>query len=398
MRRPRTLSAAFVRTVAKPGVYGDGYGGHGLYLRVRGTTHGRMAKNWGQRVRINGRATNLGLGTYPVVTLSEARRKALANRREIAQGRHPRRGGVPTLRTAVERVIAVRRAGWKPGTRSEPQWRSTFGEYVFPLLGDKPVSEITGADVMVMAQADDLWNRMRPTAQRVMRQLSVVLRWAIAEGHRSDNPVDAVVAALPSNSRKVRHHKAVPHAEVSEALARVRRVTRCRPGAKLAVEFLILTATRSSEARNARWDEMELDGRAPIWTIAASRMKGKTEHRVPLSTAAMAVLRQAKVLAGGSDFVFPGSNGGEKGVTGPTLGRVLRFAEVPGTLHGFRTSFRTWCGDTGVDREVAERALAHVVRNQVEAAYARTDLLERRRTAMQDWASYIAPQAGPRPD
>ena len=373
MRRPRRLSAAFVKTVTSPGVYGDGYGGYGLYLRVRRAAHGRLAKTWGQRVRIDGRVTNLGLGGYPVVTLSEARRKALANRREIEQGRHPRRGGVPTLRAAVERVIAVRRAGWKPGTRSEPQWRGTFAAYVFPHLGDKRVSEITGSDVMVVAQADDLWNRMRPTAQRIMRQLSVVFRWAIAEGHRRDNPVDAVVAALPSNSHKIKHHKAVPHAEVREALGRVRRVTRCRPGAKLAVEFLILTATRSSEARDARWDEMDL-GSARTWTIAAGRMKGKSEHRVPLSSAAMAVLRRAKALAKGSDFVFPGDSG-KKGVSGPTMARVLRLAEVSGTLHGFRTSFRTWCGETGVDREVAERALAHVVRNQVEAAYARTDLL-----------------------
>ena len=389
MKRPRTLSAAFVRNVTRPGVYGDGYGGFGLYLRVRRTGHGRVAKNWGQRVRINGRVTNLGLGTYPVVTLSEARRKALAHRREIERGRHPRRASVPTLREASEKVIAVRRSGWKPGTRSEPQWRSTFADHVFPRIGDKRVSDITGADVMGVATADDLWNRMRPTGQRVLRQLSVVFRWTIAEGHRKDNPVDAVIAALPNNSHKTRHHRAVPHAGVRDAVAKVRRATRCGPGAKLAAEFLILTATRSNETLGARWDEMDLGG-APTWTIPAGRMKAKVRHRVPLSTAAVAVLRQARALAGGSDFVFPGSSG-RKGISPPTLSRVVRRAEVPGTLHGFRTSFRTWCGDTGVDREVAERALAHVVRNQVEAAYARTDLLERRRAAMQAWADYVTP-------
>ncbi len=387
MKRPRTLSAAFVRTVTKPGVYGDGYGGHGLYLRVRRAAHGRLAKTWGQRVRIDGRVTNLGLGTYPVVTLSEARREALGNRREIAQGRHPRRGGVPTLRAAVERVIEVRRVAWKAGTRSEEQWRTTFFEYVFPHIGEKPVSEITGADIMGLATADDLWNRLRPTAQRVLRQLAVVFRWCIAEGHRKDNPVDAVRAALPSNGYKTKHHKAVLHERVGKALAKVRSVDRCGAGAKLAVEFLVLTAARSGEVRGARWDEIDMA--TNTWTIPAERMKTRSEHRVPVSIAAMQVLQKAKALSNGSELVFPGASG-TKGLSGPTLGRVLRLAEVPGTLHGFRTSFRTWCGEEGVDREVAERALAHVVRNQVEAAYARTDLLERRREVMEAWGRYIS--------
>lgn len=386
MKRPRTLSAAFVRKVTTPGVYGDGYGSHGLHLRVRRGANGRLSKTWAQRVRIDGRVTNLGLGAYPVVTLSEARRAALANRREIAKGRHPRRGGVPTVRAAVERVIEVRRVAWKAGTRSEHQWRATFADYVFPHIGTKPVSEVTGADVMGVAMADNLWNRLRPTAQRLLRQLSVVFRWCIAEGHRKDNPVDAVLAALPSTGYKTRHHRAVPHARVAEALAKVRAVKNCGAVARLAVEFLVQTATRSGEVCGARWNE--LDMASHTWTIPPERMKTGREHRVPLSRGAMAVLREAKALSSGSDFVFPGASGA-KGVTGQTLGRVLRLAEVPGTLHGFRTSFRTWCGETGVDREVAERALAHVVRNQVEAAYARTDLLERRRKVMEDWSRYI---------
>ena len=386
MKRPRTLSAAFVRTVTRPGVYGDGYGGHGLFLRVRQAAYGRIAKTWGQRVRVNGRVTNLGLGAYPVVTLSEARKVALKNRRAIAQGHHPRAGGVPTLQEAFERVVEVRRASWKPGTRSEESWRTTFERYAKPRLGSRPVTKITGVDLLQAVTSDGLWNTRRPTARRLLRQLAVVFRWCIAEGHRTDNPVDAVVSALPVNHQPTRHHRAVPHEQVGEALAKVRAVKRSGAGAKLAVELLILTATRSGEVRDARWDEV--DWETGTWTIPGSRMKAKREHRVPLSPAAVAVLRKARRLSGRSNFVFPGESG-TKGVTGPTLGRVLRMAEIHGTLHGFRTSFRTWCGETAVAREVAEAALAHVVRNAAEAAYARTDLLDRRRKIMEDWAEYI---------
>lgn len=382
-KRPHRLSATFTRTVTEPGRYGDGHGGYGLTLLVKIGKHGRVLKSWAQRVRIDGRETNLGLGAYPVITLAEARKQALQNRRLIAQGRHPKTGDtdrMPTFREAVEKVIRIRRATWKAGGRSENQWRRGFEAYVYPRFGDKRVGGVTAADVMRAMTAEDLWNRRRATARRLLQWTSVVMRWAVAQGYRDDDPVPAIKQALPSNGVRTKHQRALPHGQVADALARV-RLAASREPTKLCFRFMVLTATRSAEVRAARWSEIE----GNVWTIPPARMKGGRAHRVPLSSAALAVLADAKHHSTG-DLIFPGIRGGVVG--GKTLSELPRSVGVGAVPHGFRTSFRTWCGDTGVDREVAERALAHVVKNQAEAAYARGDLLERRRAVMEAWGTY----------
>ncbi|MDE2980879.1 MAG: tyrosine-type recombinase/integrase [Gemmatimonadota bacterium] len=384
MKRPKRLSASFVRTVSQSGRYGDGRGGFGLSLLVKPTTTGRLSKTWSQRLRIHGRSVNIGLGAYPVVTLAEARRKVLENRRAVAQGRDPRAGGIPTFTEAMEKVIAIHRPSWR-SDGNEAEWRSTLRLYMAPRLGHKRVNAITTADVMGVLLADDFWNAKRVTARRVRQRIGAVMKWAVAQGFREDNPAgDAISAALPKNGSRVKHQPALPHVQVAGALRRINE-SEAMKSTKLALRFLVLTATRSGEVRQATWQEIDLE--ASIWTIPEERMKMGRAHRIPLSPEAVEVLEQAKGLGDGG-LLFPGRRLKPLGqATFPKLIRSLEIACVP---HGFRSSFRDWCAESGVAREVAEAALAHVVKNKVEAAYARSDLLELRRQVMEDWGRYVA--------
>ena len=263
------LKAGFVRTVKTPGRFGDGRGNHGLALLVRPRADGGVRKSWIQRIRINGRVTNLGLGTYPVVLLSDARKKALENRRLIEQGHDPRGGGIPTFAEAAERVIQMHRAGWKPGSKTEYRWRSTLNTYAFPSLGAKRVDRITTHDVMDLLTP--IWHEKNPTAQTLKREISAIMRWAIAAGHRPDNPAgEAITAALPKHSGRQKHHPALPHNQVAAALDKARQSAAYRISVLL-LEYQVLTAVRPTEARLAQWSEIDLD--TATWTIAAHRTK-----------------------------------------------------------------------------------------------------------------------------
>ncbi len=209
------------------------------------------------------------------------------------------------------------------------------------------------------------------------------MKWAIAKGFRPDNPAgDAISAALPKNGGP-KHYRALPHSEVGSALAKM-RVSAGAIGPRLAIEFLVLTAARSAEVRGARWSEIDL--RTVTWEIPGERMKAGKPHRVPLSGRALEILAEARRRFGDSDLLFRSARG--KAVTNAVLLNVLRRCGVGGTVHGFRTSFRSWAAEEGVDRQDAEMALAHAVRG-VEGAYQRSDLLERRRVVMQAWADYV---------
>ena len=376
------LSAAFVKTVTTPGRYGDGRGGYGLSLLVKPMASGRLSKTWSQRVRIAGRPANIGLGRYPVVSLSEARAAALKNARAVAQGQDVRGGGVPTFEEAVEKVVEIHRPTWKDGARSADIWRSSLGEYAIPRLGRKRVSDVTTADVMACLLP--IWNEKRETARRVRQRIGAVMKWAVAQGYRQDNPAgEAIGAALPKSTGVQKHMRALPHAEVAAALTKV-RASGAWPSTKMAFEFLVLTAARSGEVRLATWGEVDRDG--AVWTVPAERMKTQREHRVPLSDRALEVLREASKYADGSGLVFPSQSG--RVLSDMTISKLVKEQGIPAVPHGFRSSFRDWCSDTGQPREVAEMALAHVVRG-VEGAYARSDLFERRRRLMDRWAGYI---------
>ena len=383
MKRPRTLSAAFVRTVNRPGVYGDGRGGRGLSLRVHRTRDGRITKTWRQRVRIEGRLTSIGLGPYPEVTLAEARQKALDNSRGVLLGQDPRGRGVPTFAEAAERTIELHREAWKAGSPLPEQWESTFRLHAAPLL-DKRVDRIESADVLRCLSP--IWNSKPAAARKAQHRITAVFRWCIGRNYRADNPVDRAVVALPkANGHTTTHHRALPHGEVAAALRAVRGTTDTHASAALCVELIVLTAVRPGEARGALWDEIDMD--AATWTIPASRMKAGREFTVPLSTTALAVLERARKLSAESPLVFPSRTGEPLPPKAPL--RVLKRAGVASTLHGFRSSARSWMAESGVPAEVAEACLAHMPRSQVVQAYQRSDLLERRAEVLQAWCDYV---------
>ncbi len=381
------LSATFVWNAKTPGRYGDGRGGLGLGLLVRPALRGGLNKSWTQSVRIDGRPTSLGLGRYPVVTLAMARERALENARAIAQGNDPRRSAraVPTFAEALETVIGIHAPHWKDRRGSERQWRTSLATYALPRLGAKTVDAVTSADVMAVLLP--IWSTKRVTASRVRQRIGAVMKWAVAQGLRADNPAgDAISAALPRTAAVQRHQKALPHAEVRAALARVRGCEAWR-GIRLALEFLVLTATRSGEVRNARWEEIDRDG--AVWTIPAERMKNGREHRVPLSDRSLEVLDEAGELAATDGWVFPSPRG--RVIPQKYLSELMRALQVDAVPHGFRSSFRDWAAEcSDAPREVCELALAHVNGDRVEAVYRRTDLFEKRRVLMAEWAAYVA--------
>ncbi len=384
IRKPRSskrLTDAFCRNVRaqqRTRKYGDA---DGLALVVRPT--GAKSWVWRGTVRGTGERIDRGLGPYPLVSLREARRKALDCRRAAIDGKDPRESERPTFETALDRTIREHSAGWKAGSRNGLTWRREFERYVLPRLGSKPIDRVTRADVKAVLLADGIWQRRPVLGKRLRRRISAVMRSAIDAGHLRVDPAAAV--NLPKTNGVTRHHDALPHGEVAAAVSRV-RASHSRSAVPVAFEFLVLTAARTGEVRGARWDEIDLDAR--VWTVPAGRMKAKREHRVPLSDRAVEVLREARRRFGPRGLVFPGRNG--SGLGQRSIMAMLKRRKIPATVHGFRASFRVWCGDSGQARELAEAALAHVVPNPTEAAYARGTMFERRRGLMDAWAAYLA--------
>lgn len=382
MSRPKVLTAAFVRTINRAGRYGDGRGGHGLSLLVKPTANGRWSKTWAQRVRIGGRVVSLGLGSYPAVSLALARERALANRQAVEEGRDPRRRHAVTFGEAMAAVIELHRPNWKPTSNTEQSWRSLLANHIDPTIGPMPIGEVAAADVV--AVLDRVWDRPE-LARRTARRISTTMKWAMGRGLRESDPAAAAVAAMPKLRHRTNHQRALHHSDLPEALTMV-RASHAAAATKGALKLLVLTATRPGEVRNATWDEFDLD--TAVWTIPAARYKIGTEFRVPLSAPAVELLTEARSLTDGDGLVFPSPVTG-RAVSENTYVKLLRDLDIPTSAHGLRATFRSWCSNTGVPRDLAEMALGHVVRG-VEGAYARSDMLDRRRTLMQQWSDYIA--------
>ena len=374
------LSATAVKNFRNPGKY---YDQHGLFLRIEPTG----SRRWVQRVSVAGRQREIGLGSADLVSLAEARELAVTNIKLAKAGGDPlaakkERMAIPSLNKAIDKVIELNAPTWT-NAKHAAQFKSTLTNYVTPKLGRRPVNDIKTADILSVLQP--IWVKKNETARRVKQRIGTVMKWAIAQGFRIDDPTLALNQVLPKPNRKTKHRASLPYDEVAMFLESIKQ-SNAMLSTKLAIELLILTATRSGEVRLADWSEVELDART--WTIPAKRMKMKEKHVIPLSDHSLKVLHQAKAL-GTEGLIFPGMRTGRP-MSDMTMSKLVKELGYPVDIHGFRTSFRTWVQEqTNNAGEVAERALAHKATNKVEAAYARSDLFEKRRKLMDTWASYL---------
>ncbi len=382
----KALSAAFVRTVTKPGKYFDG---QGLFLKV--DTSG--AKRWVQRITVRGRRVEMGLGGASLVSLAEARELALENRKAARSGGDPLRArretvSVPTFEEAARRVHEIHTPSWR-NAKHAAQFISTLETYAFPRMGKLRISDVSPADVLAALQP--IWLTKAETARRVRQRIGTVMKWAVAQGWRQDNPADAIAQALPRQAKSQKHRKALHYNEVAGCIETVQK-SGATQATKLALELLILTASRSGEVRNADWSEIDLT--KAIWTVPGDRMKAGREHRVPLSPRAVQILQTAQALSDGTGLVFPGIRY-DRPLSDMTLSKLVKELGFDADVHGFRTSFRTWAQEqTNFPREVAEAALAHGIKDKVEAAYARSDVFVKRQKMMESWAAYLAASRG----
>ncbi|MCY3860854.1 MAG: tyrosine-type recombinase/integrase [bacterium] len=378
------LTAAQVKAVSEPGRYGDG---DGLYL----TVSPRGSKSWVQRIMIDGRRRDIGLGGFPTVSLAQARLRATDNRQAVAEGHDPllekRRAAMPTFREAVRTVHEANKPRWR-NARHTASWLQSLETYAMPILGGIPLDRIQQSDILGVLTP--IWSTRPETARRVRQRIRTVLRWGMAHGYIDRNVAGEVIdGALPPMPKVKNHLRALPYQEVPKALAIVES-SQASLAVRYCLRFLILTAARSGEARGATWAEIDLDEKE--WRLPGSRMKNGAEHRVPLSDAALKVLVRAKRLNNGSGLVFPSPLKPGSPLSDMTLTKVLRDTGLAerATVHGFRSSFRTWALEqTDTPWAVAEASLAHTLGNDVEQAYVRSSLLDRRRNLMAQWADFV---------
>jgi integrase len=396
-RLVQQLTEAKIRTLTEPGLYPDGAG---LYLQIKMGG----ARSWIYRFTLNKRTRDMGLGAFADVSLVKAREKHSAARALWHDGidpiEHtraqavipaaPRRHSSPTF----EEVASAYMADRLKRLRSEihrHQWRQTLQDYAYPIIGKMPVNEIETNDVLAVLKP--IWERAPETGSRLRGRIERILARATVEGHRSGaNPATwrgHLQEALPSRSevQPVKHFRAMDYQDVPAFMAELGQIDTV---AAASLRFLVLTAARTNEVVGARWNEVDWNERT--WTVPAVRAKTKRNHIVPLSTGALAILREMEPLrSSDEDFIFPGQKGaGQSSMT--LLSLLQRRMKRQATCHGFRSGFRDWCGDEGgVDRDLAELSLAHAIKDATERAYRRKTAVERRRAVMQQWCDYISP-------
>lgn len=391
-KKVEELSALVVSRLTAPGFHAVG-GVAGLHLSISGTG----ARSWVLRIMVGGKRRDMGLGGFPDVTLAQAREKAREKRAMVAEGIDP----IEARRVAQSRLIAdsltaitfesaakdyikAHSPGWR-NAKHGAQWRSTLENYAYPKIGAVLVRDV--ALTHVLAILEPIWTEKTETASRLRGRIESVLDWATARGYREGlNPArwrGHLDKLLPNKGKiaKVDHHPALS----ADDLPAFMKDLRNREGiAARALEFAILTATRSGEVRGALWPEFDLDG--ATWTIPGNRMKAGKDHRVPLSPAAVTLLRALPRIVG-SATVFQAPRGGV--LSDMALTAVMRRMGASAVPHGFRSTFRDWASErTNYPRDVAEMALAHTIGDKVEAAYRRGDLFEKRRRMMEEWAKF----------
>jgi len=378
------LTAKFVENVSEAGKY---YDQHGLFLHVRPSG----AKKWLQRYTFQGRRREIGLGSAKIVSVATARKNAHQNLVLVSAGIDPiedkkQDSIIPKFEVAARKVYEDNRPTWR-NAKHAAQFITTLETYAFPVIGSMSVKEINSSHILRILSP--IWVTKAETAKRVRQRLSTVFKYCVAQQWRTDNPADiAIVKALPYLRKKVQHRKSISYNDVSNFIETVSKSS-AGLSTKLGLEFLILTATRSGEVRNARWNEIN----GSLWIIPEGRMKAGIEHRVPLSNRCMEILEEAQNINQGSDYIFEGTKP-DKPLSENTFNKLMKELGLEVHAHGFRTSFRTWTQEkTHYPNEVAEAALAHSLKDSAEAAYARSDLLEKRAEMMEAWAQFISADA-----
>jgi integrase len=397
-KRQTELGALAVSQIKTRGIHFVG-GVAGLAINV--TKSG--SRSWILRYQVGGKRRDKGLGGYPDVTLAQAKEAARAARAKIAHGVDPIEDGralrsqliasqisAITFSQAAKQYIDTHEGSWRNAKHTQ-QWRNTIQTYADPVVGRVLIRDVDLPQILKVLEP--IWRTKTETASRLRGRMESVLDWASARGFRTEsNPArwkGLLDKLLPSPGKiaKADHHRALPYADMPEFMKSLAEQQGIAPRA---LEFAILTACRSGEVRGAKWTEIDMD--TGTWTVPAIRMKAGKEHRVPLSAAALSIVKSQKESAF-CDFVFPSSRSSKKSEGSPlsdmALLAVLRRMEVPAVPHGFRSSFRDWCAETtDYPREVAEMALAHTIGDKVEAAYRRGDLFDKRKQLMQGWANY----------
>lgn len=385
---------------------GDGQhnDGNGLYLRV---AKSGVQKSWTLRFALDGKPVMRGIGSFPGVSLADARKAAAMLRAGNAPDKPPApaphnypsgsgkaaytalqhtKGGPasPTFAAVADATITAWAPTWR-NTRQAAQWRAMLETYAGPIIGTKPIDTITPADVT--AVLEPIWLSKPETATRLKQRLATVFDYSIGHGLRDGNPVPRKMAALPRRKRQRAHFTALPYTAVPGALAAIRD-SGALPATRLALQLLIHTAARAGEIRGATWAEVDIENR--LWVVPSDRMKMARCHRVPLSDRAVEILIEARQLTDGDGLIFPAKSG--KPLSDMCFVMLLRRLGIPCVAHGFRSSFKDWCLESGKDWAASENALAHQLGDAVAASYARSDMLEQRRALMTEWADYVGTQ------
>jgi integrase len=393
VKKAKELTPLQVRRLSKEMGFHAVGGVSGLHLRVKDS----LAASWILRVKVGNRRPDIGLGPYPDVELATARERARETKADIVRGLDPlkeKRARRDALRVADAKRLTFEEAYTaflKSKTREfrnakhSAQWKATLEQYAKPVIGHLPVSDISLPHIVKVLEP--IWTTKTETASRLRGRIESVLAWATVSGYRvGDNParwkgnLDHFLPK-PSKIKTVKHHAALPWPEIGAFMVDLRK----RDGmAARALEFAILTASRSGEVRLAEWREIDL--KAKVWTVPATRMEAGKEHRVPLSDPTIKLLEKLPRMTG-SDYVFTAPSGAA--FSDMALAEVLRRMKVNAVPHGFRSTFKDWArSSTAYPDEVSELALAHVSSDATRAAYARDELLPKRVLLMRDWAKF----------
>ena len=386
----KKLSVRFIDTVTTQGKYFDG---NGLFLRVTKTG----TKQWVQRIIVDGKRREFGLGSAKLTSLQEVRSIAYDNRKLARQGIDPLEQKlklkiIPNFNELCDQVHTVHSVGWR-NKKHSAQFKSTLETYASPYFGAKRVDQVNVSDILKCLEP--IWLTKQETAKRLKQRISTIFKRAIAQGYRSDNPTLNIEQALPPQNKVINHMRSLPYDQITECITAIKK-SKAHLSTKLALEFLIHTACRSKEARGACWSEIHIDDGKELeratkvtWVIPAEEMKANREHRVPLSQHCIEILRHAHLNKSPEiGLIFPSIKG--LMISDMTMSKLVKSLGYQVDVHGFRTTFKVWTQErTNFSREVSEMALAHSISNKSEAAYARSDLFEKRRRLMDQWSSFI---------